>query len=141
MTFHLLRVHLSDIAQDSLPSLSSPFTLPDPDYNLLLTHDSRFRTFHKSLPPFFQPTHKPPPHPPFLWQKLLINIIYNTLLLRLHSPFLIRASLEPRFAYSRISIIRSSHALISLYRTLHTDPTLPPAPKTLAGVQGAVEGD
>ena len=52
---------------------------------------------------------------PYLkWQRYLINFVIHTNLARLHRPFLILGSTQPKFAYSRLQCVRSAVKVLEI---------------------------
>ena len=133
MSFFLARSQLADITR----AIVDTFNTPSHSYDTLLTHDTRLQTWLKTLPPFFR-AHKPTPTTPIrpyiAWQRTLLTVMANDLLLRLHAPYMIRGSQEPRYAHSRMTILRAAHTLLRIYRGLYSDPSYPPLLRALAGI-------
>ncbi|KAG2414474.1 hypothetical protein HFD88_003665 [Aspergillus terreus] len=128
MTYFLYRIQVATLARevvDCLPPsfFASPGTeCCDEVYNKIITQDQKYQQFLQSLPPFFQLTIQDQmsyqallgEHPYLEWQRYLINFVVHTHLARLHRPFLIRGSMQQKFAYSRKQCIKSAETVIEI---------------------------
>lgn len=132
ITYFLYRIQAATLVReviDSLPPsfLASPGTEGNDElYENILALDQKFQQFLTSLPPFFQLTI--PPHDstdyqaflrekPYLeWQRYLINFVIHTHRARLHRPFLIRGSMQLKYAYSRMQCIKSAETVIEIQK-------------------------
>ncbi|OJJ43687.1 hypothetical protein ASPZODRAFT_73891 [Penicilliopsis zonata CBS 506.65] len=132
VSYFIVRTKLATLFReviDNLPAgyFASPSSNVSVDmYETILSLDQRFMTFLKSLPPYFQlhsdihmdtnNSNSNSNSNPLSWQRYLIHHNFHTQLARLHRPFLIRGSSEPRFAYSRMQCIRSAETVIEIHR-------------------------
>ncbi|GES64217.1 Zn(II)2Cys6 transcription factor [Aspergillus terreus] len=128
MTYFLCRIQVATLARevvDCLPPsfFASPGTeCCDEVYNKIIAQDKKYQQFLQSLPPFFQLTIQDHmsyqallgERPYLEWQRYLINFVVHTHLARLHRPFLIRGSMQQRFAYSRKQCITSAETVIEI---------------------------
>lgn len=128
MTYFLCRIQVATLARevvDCLPPsfFASPGTeCCDEVYSKIITQDQKYQQFLQSLPPFFQLTIQDQmsyqallgEHPYLEWQRYLINFVVHTHLARLHRPFLIRGSMQQKFAYSRKQCIKSAETVIEI---------------------------
>ncbi|KAL4742971.1 hypothetical protein BDV11DRAFT_216177 [Aspergillus similis] len=128
MTYTLCRIQVATLAReivDCLPPsfFASPGTeCCDEVYGKIIAIDQKYQQFLRSLPPFFQLTIQDYRsyqallgEKPYLeWQRYLINFVVHTQLARLHRPFLIRGSMQHRFAHSRKQCINSAETVIEI---------------------------
>lgn len=145
MSYYLSLLNLSSIAREFVDAVSPPFHPSSPsshsttssgtgggsdDYDAVLSVDAQFRSFQKNLPPFFQSKSAgfarggngvfgaiDHTHAGFISaQRTLLQLRLHDLLLRLHSSYIVRGAIEPKYAYSRVMVIRSAHTILSNYR-------------------------
>lgn len=128
LSYFLQRIEAATLAREVVDSVSpSFFTSPGrenvaQDYDTLISLDSKYRDFFRSLPYFFQlevedteAYQRLIQDRPYLeWQRYLINFAVHTQLARLHRPFLIRGSKQAKYAYSRTQCIRSAEIVIDI---------------------------
>ncbi|KAL4759113.1 fungal specific transcription factor domain-containing protein [Aspergillus foveolatus] len=128
MIYTLCRIQVATLARevvDCLPPsfFASPGTeCCDEIYDKIIALDQRYQQFLQSLPPFFQLTIQDHMsyqallvEKPYLeWQRYLINFVVHTQLARLHRPFLIRGSMQRKYAHSRKQCISSAETVIEI---------------------------
>ncbi|KAJ9216050.1 transcriptional regulator family: Fungal Specific TF [Paecilomyces variotii] len=128
MTYFICRIKAATLSREVVDRLPpSYFSCPGADssneiYDTILLLDHNYSAFLKSLPPFFRLDsyqsdasvfrEKPYLDP----QRSFINFTIYTHITRLHRPFLIRGSSEPKFAYSRMQCIRSAEMVLDIRR-------------------------
>ncbi|KAL4751795.1 hypothetical protein BDW72DRAFT_212561, partial [Aspergillus terricola var. indicus] len=128
MTYTLCRIRVATLAREVVDCLPpSFFASPgaeccDEMYSKIIALDQKYQQFLESLPPFFQLTIQDYmsyqallAEKPYLeWQRYLINFVVHTQLARLHRPFLIRGSMQHKFAHSRKQCISSAKTVIEI---------------------------
>ncbi|KAL4809096.1 hypothetical protein BDV18DRAFT_94673 [Aspergillus unguis] len=128
MTYTLCRIQVATLAREVVDCLTPSFfaspgtECSDEIYDKIITLDQKYQQFLQSLPPFFQLTIQDYrsyqtllEEKPYLeWQRYLINFIVHTQLARLHRPFLIRGSMQHKFAQSRKQCITSAETVIEI---------------------------
>ncbi|KAL2810737.1 hypothetical protein BJX63DRAFT_422835 [Aspergillus granulosus] len=135
MSYSLCRIQAATLVREVIDCLppsffASPVTDScDEIYDKIINLDQKYHHLLQSLPPFFQLTI--PEHisretlladKPYLeWQRYLINFIIHTQLSRLHRPFLIRGSMQHKFAYSRMQCIKSAETVIEIRNRAMSD--------------------
>ncbi|KAL3429225.1 hypothetical protein BDV09DRAFT_190317 [Aspergillus tetrazonus] len=99
MTYTLCRIQVATLTCD---------VCCDEIYGKIIVLDQKYQQFLQSLPSFFQLTIQDYmsykallAEKPYLeWQRYLINFVVYTQLARLHRPFLIRGSMQHKYAHS-----------------------------------------
>ncbi|KAI5780843.1 hypothetical protein EDC01DRAFT_667417 [Geopyxis carbonaria] len=144
MSYYFSRVHLAHISREVIDTLGvNAYSGDNPDYESILSLDARYRAFAKGLPKFYRIDSKSKAEtadivrerPYINWQRIMLHIGMHSMLIRLHSPFLIRGSEEPRVAYSRMVSLKSAHGVLALYRQTFSDtPGFPHAMKLWIGI-------
>jgi hypothetical protein len=131
----IYRIKLADICREIVDTM--PYSLRKsqrPEYEMVLPLDEKFQTYLKELPVFFQlnPTSIQQSQkicqerPNIAWQRILTNSAVHTRLCRLHRPYHLEGSTNPKYAYSRKMCIRLAQTVLELQRSLdNMDPTLP----------------
>lgn len=127
MSSFIQRIKLADICRtivDTLPStLLSPQEL---DYDVVLGLNARLQDFVKGLPLFFQldaasiqQSREICSERPYIaWQRKMIHFSVHTRICRLHRPFLVEALFNPKYAFSRMTCIKSAQAVLELRRSM-----------------------
>lgn len=128
ITYFICRIKAATLSREVVDRLPpSYFSCPGADssneiYDIILLLDQNYNAFLKSLPPFFRlDSHQSDAsvfrERPYLdSQRSFINFAIYTHIARLHRPFLIRGSSEPKFAYSRMQCIRSAEMVLDIRR-------------------------
>lgn len=110
MSYCLHRIRLGEICReisDSIPFLE--IGPGDPDYRQIKKIDKRICECAQAMPPFFSLDYKPyqlpdtdpRKSPGIVIQRYIANSLPYTQRVRLHLPYLSRASSEPMYRYSR----------------------------------------
>ncbi|KAM5431261.1 hypothetical protein MferCBS31731_007935 [Microsporum ferrugineum] len=128
MTYFLCRIQVATLVREVVDCLPPSFFAspgsesPDEFYDKIITLDLKYQQLLKSLPIYFQltiqdvKTHQAllNDRPYLQWQRYLINFVIHTHRARLHRPFLIRGSIQEKFANSRIQCIKSAKIVIEI---------------------------
>ena len=129
MSAFIQRIRLAEICRelvDTMPSIMLDHQ--DMEYDLVLELDAKLRNFIKTLPVFFQLdpaslqiSQKICQEQPYIaWQRTILHFSVHTRLCRLHRPFYIEASVNPRYSYSHTMCIRSAQAVLDLRRMMES---------------------
>jgi len=141
ITYFLFRIQAAALCREVIDRLPPSYFFSPPavdsndeTYNTILLLDQHYQQFLQSLPPFFQlkprrysnhgydsdnSYEKLIQERPYLeWQRPLLNFVIHTHIARLHRPFLIRGSTEPKFAYSRMQCIRSAETVLEVRNSI-----------------------
>jgi hypothetical protein len=130
MSYFLQRIRFADVCRYIVDTLySSDTEIENMNYNKIITLDNRFEDFLNGLPKFLkldeknrrESAHTDMLLPQIPIQRYIINVNAHCRRIRLHQPFLIRRSLNHRYAYSREICLRSARAVISVKRLLDND--------------------
>jgi hypothetical protein len=133
MSYFLQRVRYTAICRTIVDNLLSADTpIENVDYDLIIHLDSKIDKFMKELPPFFrldeksrlasQEIDRKLPQIPV--QRYILNLSVQCRRIRLHQPFLLRRSLNHRYAYSRETCLRSARAVILVKKLLEDKASL-----------------
>ncbi|RYP04110.1 hypothetical protein DL764_004657 [Monosporascus ibericus] len=127
MSYFLHRLYLADLCREVIDTL--PSTLLEPqklDYNVLLMLDVKFQDLIESLPIFFQ--RRPEniqksrelcrERPYIAWQRTSLHFSINTYICRLHRPFHVEGTTNPKYEFSRMRCVESAHAVLDLWRSM-----------------------
>jgi hypothetical protein len=129
MSYFLFRIQCATLSREVVDLLPPSYSVSpgadnnDEAFNNILLLDQKYQQLLKSLPPFFQLFNRMDTtaynalisEKPYLeWQRYLINFVIHTNLARLHRPFLIRGSTQPKFAYSRLQCVRSAVTVLEI---------------------------
>lgn len=121
MSYCLQRIQLGEICRevsDSIPFLEvGP---GDPDYQQIIEIDKLICAFAQAMPPFFSLDYKshllpdtdPRKNPGIIIQRYIIHSLLHTQRVRLHLPYLPRASSEPVYSYSRSACLEAARTVI-----------------------------
>ncbi|KAF7561920.1 hypothetical protein G7046_g2223 [Stylonectria norvegica] len=127
MSAFIHRVRLAELCREVVDTI--PSILLDPqelDYDMVLSLNAKFQAFIKGLPIFFQvdPVSiqqsrgvcKERPYIP--WQRTILHFAINTRICRLHRPFHVAGSTNPKFSFSRMTCIRAAQTVLDLRRSM-----------------------
>jgi hypothetical protein len=129
MSYFLFRIQCATLSREVVDLLPPSYCVSpgtnnnNETFNNILLLDQKYQQLLKSLPPFFQLFNRMDTNAynaliaekPYLeWQRYLINFVIHTNLARLHRPFLIRGSTQPKFAYSRLQCVRSAVTVLEI---------------------------
>lgn len=127
MSYFLHRLRLADLCRQVVDTLPSVLLEPqDLDYDIVLMLDSKFQSLIKSLPTFFQLDPNSiqeslevcQARPYIAWQRATLHFSINTYTCRLHRPFHLEGTKNPKYAFSRMMCVRSAHAVLELWRSM-----------------------
>ncbi|RYP12406.1 hypothetical protein DL767_011317 [Monosporascus sp. MG133] len=127
MSYFLYRLQLADLCREVVDTLPSALLEPQElDYNIVLMLDAKFQNLIESLPTFFQ--RKPEnirksreicrERPYIAWQRTTLHFSINTYICRLHRPFHVEATTNPKYEFSRVRCVQSAHAVLDLWRSM-----------------------
>jgi hypothetical protein len=96
------------------------------EYEIILAMDDKLQVYLKQLPVYFrldpasikESEHVSQQRPNIAWQKLTVNFSVHSRLCRLHRPYHLDGSTNPRYAYSRTVCIRSAQKVLELRRLM-----------------------
>jgi hypothetical protein len=127
MSAFIQRVKLSEVCREIVDTL--PSTLldePDPPYEAILAMDEKLQSYLRQLPVFFrldstsvresEEVIKQRPH--IIWQRLTIHFSLYSRLCRLHRPYHLEGSTNPKYAHSRTTCIRSAQKVLEIRSAL-----------------------
>ena len=127
MSIFIFRLHYAELCREVIDILG-PTLLESkqPDYETILDIDRKFHTFLKSTPVFFQidldhlhQGEKIFQERPYLsWQRTMGHLSFHVRLCRLHRPYHREGIKNPKYAYSRLTCIRSAQTVLDLRRSL-----------------------
>ena len=94
----------------------------DMPYDMLLELDSKFTESLGSMPTFFrldpksreETKHLDEQRPMLAYHRNMVHILFHTRLYRLHRPYLVAGSRNPRYSYSRMVCLRSARVILEL---------------------------
>lgn len=127
MTAFLYRVKHAGICREAVDSMPSMLLEPqEPDYSLVLALDRKLRALLAELPTFFQldpiSIHQSKQicqeQPNIIWQRIGIHFGIHSRLCRLHRPYHLEGSTNPKYAYSHTMCIRSAQTVLELRRAM-----------------------
>ncbi|KAI9933619.1 hypothetical protein AWENTII_002312 [Aspergillus wentii] len=127
MSSFIYRIKMAEICReivDAMPSIL--LESQEPEYDLILQLDDKYRTFFKGLPTFFQDDeasisqsksiYERYPHLPL--QRITIHFSVHTRICRLHRPYHLEGTTNPKYAYSHQMCIRSAQKVLELRRAM-----------------------
>lgn len=127
MSFAIQRIKLGDLCRevvDLIPiSICATSTV---DYQQVIALDQRFEDFLQELPVFLrndeqsiqQSEHVVARYPAMRIQRQLLSMLAKTKRCKMHHPFLIRGSTNPRYSYSRTTSLKSARAVLEEKRRI-----------------------
>ncbi|XRM36872.1 hypothetical protein ABZX51_000358 [Aspergillus tubingensis] len=127
MSVFIFRIHYAELCREIIDTLGTTLLeSSQPDYETLLDIDHKFHTFVQSLPTFLQndpasiqKSQEITQQRPYLaWQRTVAHLSFHVRLCRLHRPYHREGLTNPRYAYSRLTCIRSAQTVLDLRRTL-----------------------
>lgn len=130
MSYYIQRIRLADICRtiiDSMPFME--YHSEALNYEEIISLDGKFDTFFKELPFFFRldkesrlRSREIDLRLPFIRvQRFTVNLVAQSRRCKLNRPFLVRGSLDYRYAYSRETCLRCARALIAGKQLLEKD--------------------
>ncbi|GKZ71107.1 hypothetical protein AnigIFM50267_006784 [Aspergillus niger] len=127
MSVFIFRIHYAELCREIIDTLGTTLLESDqPDYETLLEIDGKFHTFIQSLPLFLrndpasiQKSQDITQQRPYLaWQRTVAHLSLHVRLCRLHRPYHREGLTNPKFAYSRLTCIRSAQTVLDLRHSL-----------------------
>ncbi|KAF9761690.1 hypothetical protein IL306_003747 [Fusarium sp. DS 682] len=130
MTFFFLRIKTAEISReivDTIPPLATE--APEEDYNVILELDKKLQDFANGLPDFckIDPENIRASQaiclerPSIYWQRISLHLGIHARICRLHRPYHLEAYSNPRYSYSRTTIIQSAYKILELRRMMDDD--------------------
>jgi hypothetical protein len=127
MTFFLLRLRTAEIAReivDTIPPLADDS--PEEDYEVILQLDKKLQDFAKCLPEFCKLDPESmqkskeicEERPSIYWQRISLHLGIHARICRLHRPYHLAAYTDPRYSYSRTTILNSAYKILELRRMM-----------------------
>jgi hypothetical protein len=119
MSYYIQRVKLAELGRtmvDTIPLFhADPLTI---NYQDVIDMDEKFEAFFADIPPFLRTDERSirdsksirAKYPHLGLQSHALSMIANTRRCKLHQPFLIRGSIDPRYTYSRAVSLKSARA-------------------------------
>ena len=121
MSYYLQRIKLADICRSVVDVMPlSNLALATIDYQDVIALDDKFEAFFQDLPIFLKTDDQSraasepivQQYPQIQVQRYALGMIGHTRRCKLHQPFLIRGSVDDRYAYSRKISLRSARCVI-----------------------------
>ncbi|MCJ1481943.1 hypothetical protein MMC06_002104 [Schaereria dolodes] len=128
MTFFIFRSEFSELLREITDHASNlGIEVEELGYDDILSFDGKLKDLMNGLPSFFQLDLKRRNHSqrieeerPYLkWQRGMAHFALHTRLTRLHRPYLVRGSHDPKHAYSRMVCLRSARMVIEMEKNMH----------------------
>ncbi|KAJ5674066.1 hypothetical protein N7462_009505 [Penicillium macrosclerotiorum] len=127
MSAFFWRIKTSELCRqviDALPSVLLDSS--ENDYDTILELDQRFQKLIEDMPVFFkidpdsieQSREICKERPYIAWQRTSIHFSLNTRLCRLHRPYHLEGTMNPKYAYSHMVCIRSAQKVLELRRSM-----------------------
>ncbi|EEP76425.1 predicted protein [Uncinocarpus reesii 1704] len=130
MTYSILRIRLAEICRSVVDAVPPQFTdWGRVNYDDIITLDGQFEQYLRDLPSFFcldeASLHKSreidQKYPQLAVQRYIICSTFHSRRFKLNQPFLIRASSDGRYKYSREACLRSARTVIKIKWLLEHD--------------------
>ncbi|KAF5982673.1 hypothetical protein FBULB1_4171 [Fusarium bulbicola] len=127
MTFFFLRLRTAEISREIIDAIA-PLAddAPEDDYEVILQLDRKLQDFVKGLPVFckldpesMQKSKEICELRPFIyWQRISLHLGIHARICRLHRPYHLAAYSDPRYSYSRTTILASAYKILELRRMM-----------------------
>ncbi|KAF5253852.1 hypothetical protein FANTH_1313 [Fusarium anthophilum] len=127
MTFFFLRLRTAEISREIIDAIA-PLAddAPEEDYRVILQLDRKLQTFVDGLPVFckvdpesMQKSKEICELRPFIyWQRISLHLGIHARICRLHRPYHLAAYSDPRYSYSRTTILASAYKILELRRMM-----------------------
>ncbi|KAF5556677.1 hypothetical protein FMEXI_1149 [Fusarium mexicanum] len=127
MTFFFLRLRTAEISREIIDAIA-PLAddAPEEDYRVILQLDGKLQDFVDGLPVFCkvdpESMHKSKEicelRPFIYWQQISLHLGIHARICRLHRPYHLAAYSNPRYSYSRTTILASAYKILELRRTM-----------------------
>ncbi|CVL08780.1 uncharacterized protein FMAN_14648 [Fusarium mangiferae] len=127
MTFFFLRLRTAEISREIIDEIT-PLAddAPEEDYGVILQLDRKLQDFVKGLPEFckldpesMQKSKEICESRPFIyWQRISLHLGIHARICRLHRPYHLAAYSDPRYSYSRTTILTSAYKILELRRMM-----------------------
>ncbi|KAJ5340479.1 hypothetical protein N7541_009603 [Penicillium brevicompactum] len=109
---------------DALPSML--LDSQQPDYEVILALDKRFQDTIEKIPDFFKMDEESirnsqdicRERPYITWLRISLHFSFHTRLCRLHRPYHLKGTTDPRYHYSNRVCIRSAQTVLELRRAM-----------------------
>lgn len=129
MAFFRARVEIAKICHDIIDTLPHFPDIDAASYDNIVSLDGKFQDLIAKVPVFFRLDEESRAksrefdrnYPPVAIQRYLIHIGFHTRRSKLHQPFLLRGSVEPKYAYSRDMCLHSARAVLDASRVLEEE--------------------
>ncbi|PWY88682.1 Zn(II)2Cys6 transcription factor [Aspergillus sclerotioniger CBS 115572] len=124
MSIFIFRLHYAELCREVIDIIGPTLLESEqPDYETILDIDRKFHTFLRSTPAFFQidTDHSQEifqERPYLSWQRTMGHLSFHVRLCRLHRPYHREGITNPKYAYSRLTCIRSAQTVLDLRRSL-----------------------
>ncbi|OQV11302.1 Fungal Zn2-Cys6 binuclear cluster domain-containing protein [Cladophialophora immunda] len=121
MSYHLQRIKLASLCREVVDLIPiSVHDISPIDYQQVIALDQRFGAFLQELPIFLrndkqsiqQSEHVVARYPQLRIQRQALSMLAKTRRCKLHQPFLIRGSVDSRYAYSRTISLKAARAVL-----------------------------
>ncbi|KAF5630331.1 hypothetical protein F52700_7353 [Fusarium sp. NRRL 52700] len=127
MTFFFLRLRTAEISREIIDAIS-PLAddAPEEDYEVILQLDRKLQDFINVLPEFCKLDPESMQNSkgicetrPFIyWQRISLHLGIHARICRLHRPYHLAAYSDPRYSYSRTTILTSAYKILELRRMM-----------------------
>ncbi|KAF5980682.1 hypothetical protein FCOIX_4705 [Fusarium coicis] len=127
MSFFFLRLRTAEISREIIDAIT-PLAddAPEEDYEVILQLDRKLQDFVNGLPEFckldpesMQKSKNICKSRPFIyWQRISLHLGIHARICRLHRPYHLAAYSDPRYSYSRTTILSSAYKILELRRMM-----------------------
>ncbi|KAF5613367.1 uncharacterized protein FTJAE_13934 [Fusarium tjaetaba] len=127
MTFFFLRLRTAEISREIIDTIA-PLAddAPEEDYEVILQLDRKLQDFVKGLPEFCKLDPESmlksedicKSRPFIYWQRISLHLGIHARICRLHRPYHLAAYSDPRYSYSRTTILSSAYKILELRRMM-----------------------
>ncbi|KAK2612696.1 hypothetical protein QQS21_001313 [Conoideocrella luteorostrata] len=127
MTGFIYRIKIAELCREVVDALPSQFQdTEEPDYNIIMQMDRKFRSFAEDLPVFFRldtesiekSKHICKEKPVIAQHRVALHFSIHGRLCRLHRPYHLEGLTNPKYAYSRKSCVSDAQRVLDLRRKL-----------------------
>lgn len=132
MSYFLERIRLAEVCRTFTDRLPLPSNPEEVGYEHVLQADAALEQFIRDIPGFFTmesseleklPRTDPRWAPSVLVQRHILNLFVHGQRLRIHLPYLARATVEPEYAFSRDVCLKSARFILHVERRLEHENT------------------
>lgn len=127
MSAFICRLYFAEVCREVVDKMPSIFLdVQEIDYSAVLELDRKFNSLLENLPKFFlmdpgsiqESGEICKERPDIAWQRFRIHFSLHSRLCRLHRPYHLEGSTNPKYAYSHSVCIRSAQTVLELRRAM-----------------------